>query len=165
MEFSRRPFTAISGFTVTPTQVTLYLNTGELGVLDFGCAPNERRADGQPPAAASGAVGEDGQALLEPVSIARFRTWRGGLIPRGAAAVQSDRARTLCGRGPLTGRVELSRTTSSVLLKHPEMKFTPDSQDLLYLRMVSGLRGMMHDGRVVIDVRSPAERLIAERFS
>ena len=50
------------------------------------------------------------------------------------------------------------------MLKHPEfLRLTPDPEDLLYLRMVSGLRGMLQDAGIILDVREHAERIIAER--
>ncbi|MEE2836465.1 MAG: AarF/ABC1/UbiB kinase family protein [Myxococcota bacterium] len=146
----------------------LYLNTGELGVLDFGCArrTSAERTDNYL-RLLQALWAEDGQALLELYQSLDFARGEAVLSPEALLRFNQIALAPFVGEGPFDwGAWSFRDDFQRFLLKHPEfLKFTPDSQDLLYLRMVSGLRGMMHDGRVVIDVRSPAERLIAERFS
>ena len=110
---------------------------------------------------------EDGQALLELYQSLDFARGEAVLSPEALLRFNQIALAPFVGEGSFDwGAWSFRDDFQRFLLKHPEfLKFTPDSQDLLYLRMVSGLRGMLHDGRVVIDVRSPAERLIAERFS
>jgi predicted unusual protein kinase regulating ubiquinone biosynthesis (AarF/ABC1/UbiB family) len=51
------------------------------------------------------------------------------------------------------------------LVRHPEMlRLNPEPHDLMYMRVLSGLRGMLNEGGCRVDIRGAAEKMCALRL-
>ena len=144
----------------------LYLNTGELGVLDFGCARTvEAERTDRYLQLLQAMWANDGEWLTQLYVDLGFA--RGEVVMKPEPLLEFNRLALapFVGTGAFDwGAWSFRSEFQSFMLKHPEfLRLTPDPEDLLYLRMVSGLRGMLQDAGIILDVREHAERIIAER--
>ena len=145
----------------------LYLNSGELGVLDFGCARTvEAERTDRYLQVLQAMWADDGDWLTQIYVDLRFAHGEVVMSPEPLLEFNRIALAPFVGKGPFDWGAWSFRTEfQSFMLRHPEfLRFTPAPDDLLYLRMVSGLRGMLHAGGVILDVREHAERIIAERL-
>ena len=145
----------------------LYLNSGELGVLDFGCArPVEAERTDLYLQLLQAMWADDGEWMTQIYIDLGFA--RGEVVMSPDALLEFNRIALapFVDEGPFDWGAWVFRNEfQGFMLRHPEfLRFTPAADDLLYLRMVSGLRGMLQDAGVVLDVRQHAERLITERM-
>ena len=144
----------------------MVLDSGELGVLDFGCVRHydaDRtdgflraldvvwRADDEATVQVYAELGfGHGKALVDAAVLAEFNRimlrpfLHPGLFDFGSWDFRQEMA--------------------PFLLKNPQMlRLTPEPNDLLYLRVLSGLRGMLHAGGCQVDVHRNAHAMCLER--
>ena len=141
----------------------LCLDSGELGILDFGCARQIEASRTHGYLRLLQAMWtNDRQGLVDQYVELGFAGGEPVVAPDHLFEFNKIALAPFMVDEPFDwGAWSFRDQLQGFFIKHPELlRFSPPADDLLYLRMVSGLRGILHDGSVRLNVRARAERLV-----
>ena len=145
----------------------LLLESGELGILDFGCVRqyDVQRTDGFL-RVLQALWSDDDEAVAKGYADLGFGHGKAVVAPQVIAQFNRIALAPFLSDGPFDfGAWSFADEMRSFVLRHPEfLRLTPEPDDLLYLRVLSGLRGILNEGNCLVDARCLAEALCAERF-
>ena len=146
----------------------LLLDNGDLGVLDFGCVRQyePEHTDGYL-RILEATWSDNDDAVSQAYADLGFGK---GESPVEAAVVGDFNrilAAPFCHRGLFDFSAwDFRQEMAPFLLKHPQMfRLNPAPMDLLYMRVLSGLRGMLHAGGCQVDVQHYARVMCDERLA